>query len=66
VKAFRRFADSAERTVGPERLMAAPRLFYRSLLEFVRDLPGSQKRFWILVILTGLAGGLGRWFCSAC
>jgi len=39
--------------------MAAPRLFYRSLLEFVRDLPGSQKRFWILVILTGLAGGLG-------
>src|SRR5262249_53899601 len=39
--------------------MAAPRLFYRSLLEFVRDLPGTQKRFWMLVILTGLAGGLG-------
>jgi CIC family chloride channel protein len=39
--------------------MAAPRLFYRSLLEFVRDLPGTAKRFWILVILTGLAGGLG-------
>ncbi len=39
--------------------MAAPRLFYRSILEFVRDLPGTAKRFWILVILTGLAGGLG-------
>jgi CIC family chloride channel protein len=48
-----------ERWAPPERLMAAPRLFYRSLLEFIRDLPGTAKRFWLLVIATGLASGLG-------
>jgi CIC family chloride channel protein len=39
--------------------MAAPRLFYRSVLEFLRDLPGAAQRFWVLVILTGVAAGVG-------
>ena len=50
---------AAERWASPERLMAAPRLFYRSILEFVRDLPGPAQRFWVLVILTGVASGVG-------
>ncbi len=48
-----------ERWSSPERLMAAPRLFYRSVLEFLRDLPGTAQRFWVLVIATGVASGVG-------
>ncbi len=39
--------------------MATPRLFYRSVLEFLRDLPGTAQRFWVLVIVTGIASGVG-------
>jgi CIC family chloride channel protein len=58
VKAIRQNTE-AERWTSPERLMAAPRLFYRSVLEFLRDLPGAAQRFWVLVIVTGLASGVG-------
>jgi chloride channel protein, CIC family len=37
----------------------APRVFYRSFVSFLRDLPGAAKRFWVLVGLTGVAAGLG-------
>lgn len=33
-------------------------MFYHSVADFLRDLPGSAKRFWMLVILTGLSAGL--------
>ncbi len=36
-----------------------PRVFYRSLREFLRHLPGHAQRFWILVFATGVAAGLG-------
>src|ERR1700738_1879048 len=36
-----------------------PRLLYRSLLDVIRDLSGTAKRFWVLVLLTGAAAGLG-------
>src|SRR5258707_12289879 len=49
----------SEKPLLPQPLIGAPRLFYRSLLDFVRDLPKGAKRFWVLVLLTGLAGGLG-------
>jgi len=58
VKAIRQHSET-ERWTSPERLMAAPRLFYRSILEFLRDLPGTAQRFWVLVILTGVASGVG-------
>lgn len=63
MKALRQNTAARERTTerwaSPERLMAAPRLFYRSVLEFLRDLPGTAQRFWVLVIVTGLASGVG-------
>jgi CIC family chloride channel protein len=37
----------------------APRVFYSSIRGFIRDLPGSAKRFWLLVLATGIAAGLG-------
>src|SRR5260370_34957239 len=49
----------SEKPLLPQPLIGAPRLFYRSLLDFVRDLPKGAKRFWVLVLLTGLAGGVG-------
>jgi chloride channel protein, CIC family len=49
----------SEKPLLPQPLIGAPRLFYRSLLDFIRDLPKGAKRFWVLVLLTGLAGGLG-------
>jgi len=34
-------------------------VFYRSLREFLRQLPGQAQRFWILVFATGIIAGLG-------
>jgi chloride channel protein, CIC family len=38
---------------------AAPPLFFRSLRDFLRVLPGAAQRFWVLVIATGLLSGIG-------
>jgi CIC family chloride channel protein len=37
----------------------APPLFFRSLRDFLRILPGAAQRFWVLVIATGALAGLG-------
>jgi CIC family chloride channel protein len=37
----------------------APPLFFRSLRDFLRVLPGAAQRFWVLVIATGALAGLG-------
>jgi chloride channel protein, CIC family len=36
-----------------------PHVFYRSLREFLRQLPGQAQRFWVLVFATGAVAGLG-------
>jgi CIC family chloride channel protein len=36
----------------------APPVFYRSLREFLRILPGAQQRFWVLVFATGALSGV--------
>jgi CIC family chloride channel protein len=36
-----------------------PPLFFRSLRDFLRVLPGAAQRFWVLVIATGALAGLG-------
>ena len=36
-----------------------PRVFYRTLREFLRQLPGRAQRFWVLVFATGAVAGLG-------
>jgi CIC family chloride channel protein len=36
----------------------APPVFYRSAREFLRQLPGIQQRFWLLVVATGAVTGL--------
>ena len=41
---------------------AAPRVFHRSFLGFLRDLSSASQRFWVLVAATGAAGGLGAVF----
>jgi CIC family chloride channel protein len=38
---------------------AAPPVFYRSFREFLGQLPGISRRFWILVVATGVISGLG-------
>jgi CIC family chloride channel protein len=38
---------------------AAPPLFFRSLRDFLRVLPGAAQRFWVLVIATGALAGVG-------
>lgn len=38
---------------------AAPPVFFRSLRDFLRILPGAAQRFWVLVIATGALSGLG-------
>ena len=38
---------------------APPPVFYRSVREFLRQLPGAQQRFWLLVVATGAIAGLG-------
>ena len=35
-----------------------PPVFYRSAREFLRQLPGVQQRFWLLVVATGAIAGL--------
>jgi CIC family chloride channel protein len=37
----------------------APRVRYGSTLDFLRALPGPARRFWLLVVATGLLAGLG-------
>ncbi|HET7754183.1 MAG TPA: chloride channel protein [Anaeromyxobacteraceae bacterium] len=39
--------------------VSAPPVFYRSAREFLRQLPGTQQRFWILVVATGAISGTG-------
>jgi CIC family chloride channel protein len=36
-----------------------PPLFFRSLRDFLRVLPGAAQRFWVLVIATGILSGAG-------
>lgn len=36
-----------------------PPLFFRSLRDFLRVLPGAAQRFWVLVIATGALSGVG-------
>jgi hypothetical protein len=38
---------------------AAPPLFFRSLRDFFRVLPGAAQRFWVLVIATGALSRCG-------
>ena len=38
---------------------SAPPLFFRSLRDFLRVLPGAAQRFWVLVIATGALAGVG-------
>jgi CIC family chloride channel protein len=38
-------------------VFAAPPLFFRSLRDFLRVLPGAAQRFWVLVIATGALSG---------
>jgi CIC family chloride channel protein len=44
--------------VGPPGAPERP-IYYRSLLEFLRQLPGASQRFWVLVVATGVVSGLG-------
>src|SRR6185295_15049477 len=37
----------------------APKVRYGSTLDFLRSLPGPARRFWLLVVATGLLAGLG-------
>jgi chloride channel protein, CIC family len=39
--------------------IGGPPLFFRSLRDFLRVLPGAAQRFWVLVIATGALSGLG-------
>ncbi|HEY6098605.1 MAG TPA: chloride channel protein [Anaeromyxobacter sp.] len=34
-------------------------IYYRSLREFLRQLPGPSQRFWVLVVATGVVSGVG-------
>jgi chloride channel protein, CIC family len=42
--------------LAPEAI--PPPVFYRSVREFLRQLPGIQQRFWLLVVATGAIAGL--------
>ena len=59
----RRAGGAALPGAGPdpgsaERAAERP-IYYRSLREFLRQLPGVSKRFWVLVVATGVVSGLG-------
>ncbi|MFT3915841.1 MAG: chloride channel protein [Anaeromyxobacteraceae bacterium] len=43
----------------PRPARGAPPLFYRSLSDFLRVLPGAAQRFWLLVFATGALAGAG-------
>src|SRR5262249_33886817 len=47
---------------SPVRPPGAPRVFHRTFADFLRDLSRSGQRFWLLVVATGVAGGLGAVF----
>jgi CIC family chloride channel protein len=47
-------AGAADAASHPERP-----IYYRSLREFLRQLPGVSQRFWVLVVATGVVSGLG-------
>jgi CIC family chloride channel protein len=49
----------AARGLGGDLAGAAPPLFFRSVRDFLRVLPGAAQRFWVLVIATGVLSGLG-------
>jgi CIC family chloride channel protein len=54
--------DPKARDLGDEKardLGLGPPLFFRSLRDFLRVLPGAAQRFWVLVIATGVLSGLG-------
>ena len=49
-------------TGGEPRDAAPPAerpIYYRSLRDFLRQLPGVSQRFWVLVVATGVVSGLG-------
>ena len=48
--------------VDRRRPPGAPRVFYRTVLDFVRDLSGPVRRFWIAVVATGALAGLAAVF----
>src|SRR5436190_22240489 len=45
--------------VHAARPPAAPSTFHRTLREFLADLSAPVRRFWLAVLLTGAAAGLG-------
>jgi CIC family chloride channel protein len=51
--------DRAERREPIETATGAPPVFYRSAREFLRQLPGVQQRFWLLVVAVGAVAGVG-------
>jgi len=50
---------SPEHTVTGNAPQAGPSLFFRSVRDYLRALPGGAQRFWVLVIATGALSGLG-------
>jgi CIC family chloride channel protein len=51
---------SESRPTDPPVVVTPPRataVFYRSLVDFFQDLPTEARRFWLLVMLTGVAAG---------
>jgi CIC family chloride channel protein len=46
-------------TGGKNLPAGAPPLFFRSVRDFLRVLPGAAQRFWVLVIATGALAGVG-------
>lgn len=49
----------ASTRTDPEVGGGVPPLFFRSLRDFFRVLPGAAQRFWVLVIATGVLSGAG-------
>jgi CIC family chloride channel protein len=53
-----RLAGAEADVAGVEHPAERP-IYYRSLREFLRQLPGVSKRFWVLVVATGVVSGAG-------
>jgi CIC family chloride channel protein len=49
----------AEVEPGAAEKVSERPIYYRSLREFLRELPGVSQRFWVLVVATGVVSGLG-------
>ena len=47
-----------EQASAREQPLLRAKLFFQSFIALLRDAPGTAKRFWILVMVTGLASGL--------